>query len=253
MGDGGFRVDLHVKVLDDEVVRRAKAAGLDALVYAPHFTHLPTVRERAERYTDDDLLVVPARECFTGHWSDRRHVLAVAPDEPVPDFLSLSDTMAELDRQEAAVLVPHPGFLSVSLGRAEVLAYRDVVDAVEVYNPKHLPWHNRRARAIAEAADSPAFASSYAHLRRTVGAAWVEFEEPLPSAAALVDALQRDAPRTVHRRHGAGHQARCAAEFAHLGWENSWEKFDRVALKDREPTHPLHPNYDGRFEERSVY
>jgi predicted metal-dependent phosphoesterase TrpH len=253
MGDGGFRVDLHVKVLDDEVVRRAKAAGLDALVYAPHFTHLPTVRERAERYTDDDLLVVPARECFTGHWSDRRHVLAVAPDEPVPDFLSLSDTMAELDRQDTAVLVPHPGFLSVSLGREEVLQFRDVVDAVEVYNPKHLPWHNRRARAIAEAAEIPPFTSSYAHLRRTVGAAWVEFEEPLASAAALVDALQRGAPRTVHRRHGVGHQARCAAEFAHLGWENSWKKFDRVVLSGRESTHPLAPGYGGRFEEQSVY
>ncbi|PSP27587.1 metal-dependent phosphoesterase, partial [Halobacteriales archaeon QH_2_65_14] len=31
------RVDPHVKILDDEVVRRAKRAGLDVLVYAPHF------------------------------------------------------------------------------------------------------------------------------------------------------------------------------------------------------------------------
>ena len=66
-----FRVDLHVKVLDERVVERAKARGLDALVYAPHFTRLPAIRARAARFSDDDLLVVPAREVFTGSWRDR--------------------------------------------------------------------------------------------------------------------------------------------------------------------------------------
>jgi predicted metal-dependent phosphoesterase TrpH len=253
MTEGGARVDLHVKVLDDDVVRRAKAAGLDAIVYAPHFTHLPTIRERAVRYSDDDLLVVPAREVFAGHWRDRRHVLAVDPDEPVPDFLSLSATMTELDRQDAAVLAPHPGFLSVSVSHEQVLAYRDVLDGVEVYNPKHLPWHNRRACAIAAAADLPPFTSSYAHMRGTVGAAWVEFEAPVDSAADLTAALREGAPRTVHHGRGAGHQARCLAEFSHLAWENSWKKLERVVLQDVEATHPRHPNYGGRFDADSVY
>jgi len=61
-----FRVDCHVKVLNERVVERAKRAGLDALVYAPHFTRLPEIRERAAAYSDDELLVVPAREVFTG-------------------------------------------------------------------------------------------------------------------------------------------------------------------------------------------
>jgi predicted metal-dependent phosphoesterase TrpH len=247
------RVDPHVKVLDEAVVRRAKAAGLDALVYAPHFTRLPEIRERAARFSDDDLLVVPARECFTGPWHDRRHVLAVDPDEPVPDFLSLPATMAELDRQDAAVLVPHPGFLSVSLSAEQVREYRDVVDAVEVYNPKHLPWHDRRARAIAEGADRPPFASSYAHLRPTVGEAWTTFEADVDSREALVDALQRGAPRTVERRRGVGHRARCAAEFSHLAWENSWKKAERTVLSGREATHPDDPAYGGRFADAAVY
>jgi len=253
MGNGGFRVDPHVKVLDDGVVRRAKAAGLDAVVYAPHFTHLSTVRERAAEFADDELLVVPAREVFTGTWRERRHVLAVNPADPVPDFLPLETTMAELDRQDAAVLAPHPGFVTVSLSREQVLAYREVLDAVEVYNPKHLPWHNRRARAIARAAELPPFTSSYAHLRSTVGEAWVTFEERFDDAGALADAFRRGAPREVNRRHGAGHQARCGAEFGHLVWENSWQKFDRVVLNGREATHPHHPAYDGRFEDASVY
>ncbi|PSP39031.1 metal-dependent phosphoesterase, partial [Halobacteriales archaeon QH_7_65_31] len=35
-----FRVDPHVKILDERVVRRAKQRGLDAIVYAPHFIRL---------------------------------------------------------------------------------------------------------------------------------------------------------------------------------------------------------------------
>ena len=250
---GGSRVDLHVKILDDAVVRRAKAAGLDVLVYAPHFTHLETVRERAARYSDDDLLVVPARECFTGPWHDRRHVLAVDPDAPVPDFIPLSDTMDELDRQDAAVLAPHPAFLSVSLSGADVAAYRDVVDAVETFCPKHWWWHNRRARGIADEAGLPRYTSSYAHLRPTVGTAWVTFDEPVSTAAELTDAIERGAPRELHHERGPSALLKYKTEFAHLGWENSWDKFERVVLSGRAATHPLDPRYDGRFEELSVY
>jgi predicted metal-dependent phosphoesterase TrpH len=49
---GALRIDPHVKVLDDRVVRRAKARGIDAVVYAPHFTRLPEIRDRAARVPD---------------------------------------------------------------------------------------------------------------------------------------------------------------------------------------------------------
>ena len=253
MTDDGFRVDLHVKVLDEAVVRRAKDRGLDALVYAPHFTRLADVRERASQFSDDELTVVPARELFTGPWRDRRHVLAVGLTDPVPDFLTLEGTMAELARQDAAVLVPHPEFLTVSLDEARIRTYRDQIDAVEVYNPKHLPRHNRRAREIAKTLDLPAFASSYAHLRGTVGAAWVTFDRRPDDEAALVDALKNREPRRVFHRDGPGHGLRCAAEFCHLGYENTWSKFDRVMLRGTEPTHPDHVAYEGRFDDVKVY
>lgn len=248
-----FRVDLHVKVLDERVVSRAKAHGLDALVYAPHFRRLPEIEAEAARYTDDDLLVVPAREVFTGTWQDRKHVLGVGLDDPVPDFITLDGAMAELRRQGAAILVPHPEFFTVGLTEADVRAYREDVHAVETYNPKHLPGHNRRAREIAEATDLPPFASSYAHLRGTVGEAWTEFESPIESASDLVAALRDDVPRKVVRERGFGHEVRCLAEFAHLGWENSWKKFERVVLGGLEATHPAHPAYGGRFDDVAVY
>jgi predicted metal-dependent phosphoesterase TrpH len=253
MGErGGYRVDPHVKVLNDGVVERAKSAGLDALVYAPHFTRLPEIERRASQHTDEELLIVPARELFTGHWSDRKHVLAIGLSEPIPDFLTLEETMAELDRQDGAVLVPHPEFLTVSLDRADVERYADVIDAVEVYNPKHWRRHNRRAQAVRASTGHPAYASSYAHLPWTIGEAWIEFSEPLASGQAVVRAFERGAPREVHTERGLDHEIRCKAEFAHLAWENTWEKFDRVVRSGREATHPSQAAYEGRFDDESV-
>jgi len=242
----GFAVDLHVKILDEQVVRRAKARGLDALVYAPHFTRLPDIRERAERFSDEELTVIPGRELFTGSWQRRQHVLAVGLAEMVPDFLTLDATLAEVDRQDAAVLVPHPGFLSVSLGI-------DRLHAVEVYNPKHLPHHNRRAAEWASETGLSPFTSSYAHLRGTVGEAWVSFDRPLRDGDALAGALRSGMDRRICHRNGLTHRLRSALEFAHLGYENSWEKFDRVMLQGTAPTHPDHVAYGGRFDDVKVY
>ncbi|WP_229111346.1 PHP domain-containing protein [Halapricum desulfuricans] len=251
-GTDGTHVDLHVKVLDDGVVERAKARGLDVVVYAPHFTRWPTIARRAAAFSDEDLLVVPGREIFTGPWYDRRHVLALDLDEPIPDFVTLEGAMAELRRQAATVLAPHPTFLSVSLGREQLREYRPTIDAVEAYNPKHLPWHNRRAQSLASDLDLPAFASSYAHLPRTVGEVWTRFESEIRTAGDLVDALESGAQRRLFHRSGHRHRARKLLEFSHLGYENTWKKFDRIALSGMEATHPGHVAYGGRFDDVRV-
>ena len=246
-------VDLHVKVLDDRVVARAKARGIDALVYAPHFTRLPEIRARAERFSDDGLLVVPGREVFTGTWRNRRHVLAIGLSEPVPDFISLAGALAAFDRQDAAVLVPHPGFLNVSFDRAAVERHADAVHAVETHNFKTLPGQNRRARTLARETNLPAFGSSYAHLGGSVGEVWTAFDRPIGSESELVAALRTGAPRRVLRRDTFEHTVRGIAEFAHLGYENSWGKIDRLFLSGTEPTHPGHVAYEGRFDDVREY
>ena len=248
-----FRVDAHTKVLDESIVERAKRRGLDAVVYAPHFRRLPDIRARAERFSDGELLVVPGREVFTGDWRNRKHVLAVGLADPVPDFITLEGAMAEFERQGAAVLAPHPEFATVSLQAHDLRAHGDRIHGVEVYNPKHFGTHNERARELAREFDLQSFGSSYAHLPGTVGEVWTAFEEPPKTGAELVEALKSGAPRRVCRRDGADHRLRCAAEFGHLFYENTWEKVDRLFLSGTEPTHPEHIAYDGTFEDVSVY
>ncbi len=252
--DGWTRIDTHVKVLDDRVVARAKRRGIDALVYAPHFTRLPEIRRRAALYSDDDLLVVPGREVFTGDWRRRRHVLAVDLTDPVPDFVTLTGAMREFDRQDGTVIVPHPEFYNIGLTEAQIVEHRDTIDAVETYNVKHRARHNRRARAIARAVDAPRTASSYAHLRRTVGAAWTAVDRPVTEPADLATALaDPDVGRRIGHFAGPNHQTERLAEFAHIGWENTWRKVDRVLLSGTEPTHPDHVAYEGRFNDVAVY
>ena len=244
---------MHVKVLDERVVARAKDRDIDVLVYAPHFTRLPTIRDRAARFTDDELLVVPAREVFTGPWYDRRHLLAVGLSDPIPDFITFEGALDAADRQDAAVLVPHPEMLNVSCSREDVTANPDAFHAVETYNAKCLPGQNRECRAVARETGRPGFGSSYAHLRGTVGEAWTAFETAIDSAADLVAALRSGAPRRVVHRGGVGHRLQGLAEFAHLGYENTWGKLDRLFLSGMEPTHPSHIAYDGRFDDVAVY
>jgi predicted metal-dependent phosphoesterase TrpH len=244
---------MHVKVLDESVVERAKRRDIDVLVYAPHFTRWPTVCERAATYSDDELLVVPARELFTGDWRSRRHVLALDLQRPVPDFLTLSGAMAELDRQDAVTLVPHPGFLTISLEREHIAQYRDQLEGVEVYNPKLLPWDTHRGQGLVAEFDLPPFISSYAHLRRTVGECWTTFEAEINSADDLHAALRDGVDRRLFHRGGGAHSRARALEFGHIAYENTWKKLDRVYLSGMEPTHPDHVAYDGDFDDDSVY
>jgi len=249
----GTRVDAHVKVLDETVAERAKERGIDVLVYAPHFVRLADVRKQARRFSDDDLLVVPAREVFTGDWANRRHVLAFGLSEPVPDFISFEGAMAEFDRQGAAVLATHPEFLNVSLTRPEIEAYVDRFDAAETYNAKLLGYQNRRMQRVADDLGLPGFGTSYAHLTPTIGEAWTAFDAEIDDEAALVEAFKTGADRTVAHRSGPDHRLRGAVEYAHLGYENTWKKLDRLFLSGDAPTHPANVCYDGEFDDVSVY
>lgn len=247
------RVDCHVKVLDDAVVERATRAGLDVLVYAPHFTRVPDIRERAAAHSSEELLVVPAREVFTGPWYDRKHVLALGLEDPVPDFIPLEAAMAEFERQDAVVLAPHPEFATVGLTEADLRRYAETVDAVEVFNSKHLPPHNQRARELATELGLPPFTSSYAHLPRSVGVAHTAFDTAIESEDDFLAALEDGVARRIVHRNGWERWTTTASELAHLGYENTWKRVDRLFLSGIEPTHPDHIAYRGRFDDVAVY
>jgi Predicted metal-dependent phosphoesterases (PHP family) len=247
------RVDCHIKTLSPSVIARAAARGVDAVVYAPHFTPLPAIEATAAAYDDAPVTVIPGREIFTGRWHSRRHILAVGMREPVPDFIPLEAALDALAAQGATVLVPHPGFANVSLGAAELATYHDQLDAIEVENFKSRRWHNRRARALAADAGLPTFGSSYAHLPASVGATVTVFEASLRDPEAVIAAIAGEVPRRIERDQRPQSQLQGLLEFSHLGWENTVQKLRRVGSPGPAATHPHAAVYEGRFDPVSVY
>ena len=248
----GYTVDLHVKVLDEPAVEYARRRGIDAVVYAPHFVPLPEIERRAAQLSTDGVAVLPAREIFTGGWGNRRHLLALDLSAPIPDYISFEGAIAELRRQDAIVLAPHPSFLSISLERADIEATRSVLAGIEVYNTKHLAKHNRDARRLATDFDIPVFGSSYAHLPKTIGEAWTTFDSDVGDPATLLAALRSGSDRVVGHRTGLSHRSRRWLEFGHIFWENSVQKI-QYSLTNGRQTLPDNPIYEGRFDDISVY
>ena len=249
-----MRIDPHVKILDAAVVRRANMHGLDGIVYAPHFTPLTAIRQTAEEFSDSGFTVFPAREIFTGDWRSRKHVLALGLTEPIPDYITLEGALAELRRQGASVLVPHPTFGNVSLTASDIRRYRSSIDAIEIYNPKQLASHNQKANSLAGALDIPPFGSSYAHLRHTVGEVWTDIATHADTSAELGQALGNPSlEREVFHHPGWRHRVQCGLEKTHLVWENSVPKFRRLLRRNRIATDPRAAIYGGRFDEVAVY
>ncbi|MFW6385329.1 MAG: PHP-associated domain-containing protein, partial [Halodesulfurarchaeum sp.] len=111
----------------------------------------------------------------------------------------------------------------------------------------------RRAKEIARSLGLDVFGSSYAHVHRSIGEVWTEFDRRIDTETDLYDALRFGEPRRVYRRDGPGHTLCRSIEVSHLAWENSYQKLDRVLLSGLEPTHPHHIAYDGHFEDVAVY
>lgn len=248
----GVTIDPHVKILNESVVERAKARGLDAIVYAPHFTPLPDIQASARKYSDDELLVLPAREIFTGTWKNRKHLLALDLTDPIPDYIHLETAFAELLRQNAIILVPHPLFSTISVTRRDIEEYKGDIHGIEVNNLKYLWYHNTRAESMSTSVNIPEFGSSYAHLPGSIG----EVTTVLPNCECerteILSAIRDGSPRSIHAESGVMHQVRRGAELSHLVYENTLQKILH-SLHDSRTTTPSNPLYEGKFNDGSVY
>ncbi len=251
-GRPGVTIDPHVKILNDSVVKRAKARGVDAVVYAPHFTPLPDIQASARKYSDDEFLVLPAREIFTGTWKNRKHILALDLAAPVPDFIHLDTAFTELTRQQAIILIPHPLFANISLSRRDVKEYQQDIHGVEVNNLKHLWYHNTRAESVISAVNLPEFGSSYAHLCGSIGEVTTIFPNCAPERTAILSSIRDGSPRKVEARSGVWHQVRRSAEVSHLLYENTIQKLLHT-VHDSRTTTPNNPLYEGKFDDDAVY
>jgi predicted metal-dependent phosphoesterase TrpH len=181
----------------EAVLRRARAAGLDAVAITDHDTTV-AAREALEQAGREDLVVIPGVEVSTRDG----HVLALGVIDRPPVGEPFEATVGEIRDRGGLAVVPHP--FQRSRHGVPKRALVDC-DGVEVFNPWAVTGiQNRRARRFARGRGYPRLAGSDAHEPDSVGRAHTEVAVEASGADALdpeaiLDALAAGRTRPVGR------------------------------------------------------
>jgi len=147
----------------EEVIRRAEAAGLDAIAITDHDTVQGAL---AALRVPTPLVIIPGIEISTR----QGHLIALGITEKIPPGMDVMDTIA-LARQKGALLIlPHPYHIwRHGVGR-KLRAALFAVDAIEVFNSRYIVGSaNIRAARMARRIGKPCVGGSDAHNARYIG------------------------------------------------------------------------------------
>ena len=181
------RLDLHVHsrrspdgaMSLEEIVRRAKAAGLQGMAVCDHDLVMEAVPECS------DFLVIPGIEVST----DQGHLLGLFVTEPV-ESREFFKAAAEIRRQGGLAVLAHP--FQRSRDPARLLPLLPSLDGLEVWNSRaerKIPDANRLAAGFAQAHGLRPFGGSDAHCPQEVGNGFTTVEAESLSLDAVKTAL----------------------------------------------------------------
>ncbi|HUH16699.1 MAG TPA: PHP-associated domain-containing protein [Methylomirabilota bacterium] len=108
----------------------------------------------------------------------RGHVLALFLTERVPALRPLAETLERIHAQGGLAIAAHPlAPLTPSLGARSLMAMREQIDAIELFNPSAAGRARRgeRRRLNAEVLHLPAVGNSDAHVVEGIGSGWTWF------------------------------------------------------------------------------
>ena len=98
----------------------------------------------------------------------------------IPRYLSVNDTIQQIQNQDGLVCIPHPGhlFRSSSYNINRLMDIQDKIDIIEVYNGhSYFPSSNNRAKQIATQLNKVPSAGSDAHTLKEIGGVCIEMAE----------------------------------------------------------------------------
>jgi hypothetical protein len=163
----------------DEIVRAARARGLNAVAVTDHDVTLTD----APSY--DGFLIIPGCEFSTEHG----HLLGLFLREPIPK-LPFAETVDAIHAQGGLAVLAHPFERSRDAKRLEPLV--GMLDGVEVRNgraERKIRDANTLALDFAQAHGMRQFAGSDAHLPGEVGAVSLTLDVPALTLPAVREAL----------------------------------------------------------------
>jgi len=188
-----MRIDLHShslyspdsRITPIELVKRARAAGLDGLAVTDH--NSLGGAKMAFEYTRgmQDFLVLRGLEVS----AKEGHVLAYGVKEEVPRGMGTRETVERVVALGGVAVAAHPYRFWSGLGEAETLRGR--FTAFEVLNARTLRAGNARARNLAQLHEVGSTGGSDAHFPDEVGRAWSVFESARHEADLLEQLARR--------------------------------------------------------------
>lgn len=212
-GPGGrWAVDLHMHThrshdcLSDpaDVVRTARAAGLDRIAITDH----DEIEGAFEVRAIDPELVIVGEEVLTGEGHD---LIGLFLHRHIPPGGRFRDVARAIHDQGGLVYLPHPFDARRGGEEAFFEDVADCVDLVEGFNARcHDPEENRRAVRWARVHGLPVGAGSDAHLLREIGRGRLRCR-PFESPADFLSAARQ-----------ARIEGRPSGRWVHLG--SSWAK-----------------------------
>ncbi len=174
------KVDLHMHSIYskdslnslEDIITTCQRKGLDVLCLTDH-----NAIEGALRLRDiSPLPVIVGEEIAT----TKGEIIAYFLEELVPPGLSPQEAIRCVREQGGVISIPHPldSIRREALGRDNVMAIIDQVDALEVFNARCLlPSFNTAAAALAEAHGLPGTAGSDAHSLIEIATTYLEMPE----------------------------------------------------------------------------
>lgn len=154
-----------------DIIKRAKAIGLDAIAIADHNTIKGSLVTIAEAKDFDDFVVMPAMEVT----SSKGHIVALGIKEEVEQGLTPEETVEKIREFGGIAVAAHP-FVKYRAGLCEYVKDLDI-DAIETLNSRYIfGYSNWKAKNLAAKRNLPEIGSSDAHFLRAIGSCVTEIE-----------------------------------------------------------------------------
>jgi len=154
-----------------DIIKRARAIGLDAIAVADHNTIKGSIVTIQESKGIEDFIVIPAMELSTS----KGHIVALGINEEIERGLSPEETVESIREAGGIAIAPHP-FVRYREGLCDKIKKLDI-DAMETLNSRYIfGYSNWKAKKLAEERGIPQIGASDAHFLGAIGSCVTEFE-----------------------------------------------------------------------------
>ncbi len=147
-----------------EIIKQARAIGLDAIAIADHNTLKGSLIAQKEVKEFKDILIIPAMELT----SNKGHIVALGINEEIKKGLSPEETLDAIHDMGGISIVPHP-FVRYRDGL--FVKIKDLpVDAIETMNSRYIfGYSNWKAKKLSIEKNIPEIGASDSHFVAAVG------------------------------------------------------------------------------------